>query len=71
MITNGNASPELSTFVHAKVVREMAGVLVDTTVDLDNADAVASCLISHKFGSRAVGLLLDRAVEAARNIKAC
>lgn len=67
MISHGTASADLSAFVHAKVVSEMAGALVDDTIDLDNPDAVVSCLIARKFGGRAIGALMDRAIEAARD----
>jgi hypothetical protein len=66
MISHGTASADLTAFVHAKMVSEMADALVDDTVDLGNLDAVASCLIARKFGGRAIGDLMVQAIDIAR-----
>lgn len=67
MISHLNPSPELRTFAEAEIAEGMADVLLDKTVELDAPDAVASCLISHNFGGKAVGLLMDRAIEIAKS----
>lgn len=67
MISHGTASADLNAFVHAKVIDDMADALIDSTVDITDADAVASCLISHNFGGRAIGALMDQAIEVVRS----
>lgn len=67
MIEIGTASADLTAFVHTKLAVEMADHLLDDTVDLTDSDAVASCLIRHEFGGKAIGELMDRAVSIAKS----